>query len=61
MYNLKDKNIGFNNRFENISIGFGKGNKIDPVNKSVVKNPGPGDYTLPSIFDKNRRFIIPLN
>jgi len=61
MLNIKDYKIGFNRRFDNIQIGIGYGNKIDCVTKAVVDNPGPGEYNLPSIFDKNKRSKISLN
>ena len=61
MINTNDKKIGFNRRFEDIQIGLGYGNKIEAETKAVVANPGPGEYNIPSVFDKNKRYKIPLN
>ena len=48
-----------NTRFQNIKIGIGLGNKT--WGKSETLTPGPGEYNLPSIFDKKRKFKYALN
>lgn len=42
------------NRYSNITFGS-KGKSI-LISKNTIKNPGPGSYNLPSIFDLNRKY-----
>lgn len=43
-------NLVESNRFDGTSFGYG--NKIDVTKTNTRDNPGPGNYKLPSIFDK---------
>jgi hypothetical protein len=59
-YNIKDNNFMKNSRFLNIGIGIGLGYRS--WSKMYSNNiPGPGQYNLPSVFDKNRKFKYALN
>ena len=46
-----------NTRYNNISISIGA--RIEKKNKMIT--PGPGQYNLPSVFDKCRKFKYALN
>lgn len=46
-------------RFKNYGIGIGHGKRSDQVEGKIL--PGPGDYNLPSLFNKGRQGKYPLN
>jgi hypothetical protein len=48
-------------RFANIGVGMGLGNKCWEKIISPNRNPGVGNYNIPSIFDKRRKNKVPLN
>jgi hypothetical protein len=50
-----------NTRYSDIAIGIGYGKKGDAHPITSSKYPGPGEYNLPSIFDKNRKYKYALN
>jgi hypothetical protein len=46
-------------RFKKYGIGIGLGKRsFDKDNK---KSPGPGDYNLPSLFNKGKQGKYPMN
>lgn len=47
-------------RFGNISIGMGVGEKLN-IKLTNTVTPGPGAYNLPSVFDKTRKNILGIN
>jgi hypothetical protein len=58
-YNIRENKLPYRTRFENIGIGIGLGNRL---NFSKNDNtPGPGNYNLPSIFDKTKKTKYALN
>ena len=48
-------------RYKDIQIGIGMGEKNPYATGSTNKTPGPGQYNLPSIFDKSRKNKSALN
>jgi hypothetical protein len=46
-------------------IGFGIGGRSSASKNMLIlvnlNNPGPGSYNLPSVFDKKRKFRVPLS
>jgi hypothetical protein len=59
-YNPKTDFVA-NSRFKNIGISLGYGTKT--WESVIIKSstPGIGTYNIPSIFDKGRRYKVPLN
>jgi hypothetical protein len=48
-----------NSRYKKHSISFGFG--LRPNLKEIEQTPGPGDYTLPNVFEKRKNGRLPLN
>ena len=56
---LPSTEITDSSRYKKNSIGFGIGER--PYNKKWKITPGPGDYKLPNVFDRNKNGRIPMN
>ena len=56
---LPSTKIVDSSRFKKHSISFGYG--IRPILKDRDVSPGPGDYKLPNVFDRNKNGRIPMN
>lgn len=56
---LPSTKIVDNSRYKKNSISFGFGER--PFNKQISISPGPGDYTIPCVFDRSRNGRIPMN
>jgi hypothetical protein len=54
------RNVVDSARYKKYSISFGYGER--PILKDCSNvSPGPGDYRLPCVFDKNKSGRIPMN
>ena len=50
-----------NNRYKTYGIGFGSWKRSPDQYNSTNFFPGPGNYNLPSLFDKRLQGKIPIN
>jgi hypothetical protein len=57
---LPSRNIVDTSRFKNYSISFGYGERQN-LKDNIKVSPGPGDYILPCVFDRNKSGKIPMN
>lgn len=57
---LPNTKLTENNRYRKYSISFGKGLRSYEAFDSQ-KTPGPGNYNLPSVFDKRKTGRAPIN
>ena len=63
---LPSTKITENLRFTKVNFGFGERSPRENTCKKLLIEgikyvPGPGTYNLPSVFDKKRRYKVPLN
>lgn len=57
---LPSTKITMNTRYNKNKIGIGYGEKTTIGGKGN-NTPGPGQYKLPSVFNKNKQGRIPMN
>jgi hypothetical protein len=50
-----------NNRYKTYGIGIGFGKRSQDQFNSTKSYPGPGNYNLPSLFDKRLQGKLPIN
>ena len=56
---LPDRNTTEKTRYKKYGIGIGLGKRS--FDASNILSPGPGDYNLPSLFNKGRQGKYPIN
>jgi hypothetical protein len=58
---LPETKMILNNRFKTYGIGIGYGKRSQDQFNHMKISPGPGDYRLPSIFEKRIQGKYPMN
>lgn len=56
---LPDRRIAYYDRYKKYGIGIGLGKRT--IDDYIKLTPGPGDYNLPSLFDRRKQGKIPIN
>lgn len=58
---LPETKLTENSRFRTYGIGIGYGKRSQDQYNNMKISPGPGDYILPSIFEKRLQGKYPMN
>lgn len=58
---LPERKFTENSRYKTYGIGIGLGKRSQDQYNPMKGIPGPGDYVLPSLFDKRIQGKYPIN
>ncbi len=58
---LPEKKLTEGSRYKTYGIGIGLGKRSQDQHNPKKDIPGPGDYYLPSLFDKRKQGKYPIN